>query len=63
LVNKNGFSIHHVVNSARFHPIAFIFDERRRRMVNRWCAAVAARFSMTPGVNPMLKRTSLKPDE
>jgi hypothetical protein len=63
LVNKNGFSIHHVANSAWFCPVAFIFGERRGRMVNRWCVTVAARFSMVPGVNPMLKRTCLKLDE
>jgi hypothetical protein len=45
LVNRNGFSIHHVVNPARFHPVAFIFDERWERMVNRWC--VAARHART----------------
>jgi chemotaxis protein CheZ len=39
LVNRNGFSIHHLANSAWFCPVAFIFDERRARMVNRLCAA------------------------
>jgi hypothetical protein len=37
LVNRNGISIHHVGVSARFYPLAFIFDERGARMVNRWC--------------------------
>jgi hypothetical protein len=35
LVNSNGLSIHHVANSARFYPVAFIFSERGLRMVNR----------------------------
>jgi hypothetical protein len=39
LVNRNGVSIHHVVNGVRFCPVPFIFDERFARMVNRWCAA------------------------
>jgi hypothetical protein len=38
LVNRNGVSIHHVVNSAPFCPVAFIFDEYLAGMVNRWCA-------------------------
>jgi hypothetical protein len=37
LVNRNAVSIHHVANSARFCPVAFIFCECRTRMVNRWC--------------------------
>jgi chemotaxis protein CheZ len=60
LVNGNGLSIHHVVNSARFHPVAFIFDERRRRMVNRWCAAAISRLTTVPGVNPMLNYICVK---
>jgi hypothetical protein len=24
-----------------FYPVAFIFGERRARMVNRWCASVS----------------------
>jgi hypothetical protein len=63
LVNKNGFSIHHVVNSARFFPVAFIFGELRPRMVNRWCAAVGARLTKVPRVNPMLNRISVKLEE
>jgi hypothetical protein len=63
LVNRNGFSIHHVVNSARFCPVAFIFSERHPRMVNRWCAAVAARFTTVPGVNLMLNRIGLELEE
>jgi hypothetical protein len=39
LVNETGVSIHHVVNAARFFPVAFIFDERTAAMVNRWFAA------------------------
>jgi hypothetical protein len=38
LVNGNGVSIHHVVNSAPFCPVAFIFGECRAGMVNRWYA-------------------------
>jgi hypothetical protein len=38
LVNGIGVSIHHVVKSARFCRVAFIFGERARRMVNRWYA-------------------------
>jgi hypothetical protein len=55
LVNKNGLSIHHAANSARFWPVAFIFGERRGRMVNRWCAAIAARFSSGSGREPDVK--------
>jgi hypothetical protein len=40
LVNGNHDSIHHVANSAGNYPAAFIFDERRSRMVNRWYAAL-----------------------
>jgi hypothetical protein len=39
LVNGIAVSIHHVVKCARFCPVAFIFGERRARMVNRLCAA------------------------
>jgi hypothetical protein len=39
LVNKNGVSIHHVVNRSRICPVAFILNERATLMVNRWCAA------------------------
>ena len=42
LVNGIGVSIHHVANRPRFCPVAFIFDERADRMVNRWCAVSAA---------------------
>jgi hypothetical protein len=38
LVNENEVSIHHVVNRTRIYPVAFIFDERARLMVNRWFA-------------------------
>jgi hypothetical protein len=43
LVNRNGVSIHHVVNCDRISRLAFILGERGSRMVNRWCAA--ANFS------------------
>jgi hypothetical protein len=42
LVNRNGLSIHHVADYARFCRVAFIFSECRARMVNRWCAAAKA---------------------
>jgi hypothetical protein len=35
LVNENAISIHHVVGSGAIWRSAFIFDERRARMVNR----------------------------
>jgi hypothetical protein len=35
LVNGIGVSIHHVVNRPRFRAVAFIFDKREMRMVNR----------------------------
>jgi hypothetical protein len=60
LVNGNGVSIHHVANSARFYPVAFIFSERRTRMVNRWYAAINKGFRNNPGVNSMLNRVCLK---
>jgi hypothetical protein len=60
LVNGNGVSIHHVVNSARFHPVAFIFDEWRGRMVNRWCATANQTPHNVAGVNPMLNRICVK---
>jgi hypothetical protein len=41
-------------------PVAFIFDERGRRMVNRWYAAGPAHLTTVPGVNPMLNRICLK---
>jgi len=63
LVNRNGFWIHHVANSARFHPVAFIFDERRARMVNRWLWRRAARPTTVPGVNLMLNRICVKLEE
>jgi hypothetical protein len=43
LVNGIDVSIHHADNSAWFCPVAFIFDERTGRMVNRWCPPRAAR--------------------
>jgi len=58
LVNRNGLSIHHVVNSARFCPVAFIFNEWRRRMVNRWCAAVQNSSRREPDVKSHLPKTS-----
>jgi hypothetical protein len=63
LVNRNGVSIHHVANTARFCPTAFIFDERRARMVNRWCVAAGAPFTAISGVNSALNRICLKGDE
>jgi chemotaxis protein CheZ len=38
LVNRNGVSIHHVVKRARIFRTAFILNECRALMVNRWCA-------------------------
>jgi hypothetical protein len=35
LVNRNGVWIHHVASGAAIWRSAFIFDERRRPMVNR----------------------------
>jgi hypothetical protein len=63
LVNENGVSIHHVVDLMRFCPVAFILSERGARMVNRWCAAIGARFTTVPGVNPALNRLCVKRDE
>ncbi|WP_426436811.1 hypothetical protein [Bradyrhizobium genosp. P] len=39
LVNRSGVSIHHVVDHARFCPVAFILDERATGMVNRGLTA------------------------
>jgi hypothetical protein len=39
LVNESAVSIHHLAKQARIFGLAFIFDEREARMVNRWCAA------------------------
>jgi hypothetical protein len=62
LVNRTGVSIHHVANSARFCPVAFIFGERRARMVNRLCAASSARiiknFPREPHVKSRSRKTS-----
>jgi hypothetical protein len=63
LVNRNGFPIHHVANSARFYPVAFIFNERRGRMVNRWYARFGCVLHDNSGVNPMLNRICLKLEE
>jgi hypothetical protein len=60
LVNRNGFSIHHSANSARFCPAAFIFDEWRRRMVNRSCAAQGAHFTTGSWREPDVKSHLLK---
>jgi hypothetical protein len=60
LVNGNGFSIHHATRSARFYPVAFIFDEWRAHMVNRWCAAASFIVRGGSGVNPMLNRICVK---
>jgi chemotaxis protein CheZ len=38
LVNRNGVSIHHIVKRARIFRTAFILNECRAPMVNRWCA-------------------------
>jgi hypothetical protein len=38
LVNGNRVSIHHAQKRTWIWPVAFILDERRRRMVKRWCA-------------------------
>jgi hypothetical protein len=35
LVNGRAVSIHHAGHGARIWPSAFIFDERRRALVNR----------------------------
>jgi hypothetical protein len=43
-----------------FCPVAFIFSERRARMVNRWCAAAGARSTAISGVNLKLNRLRLK---
>jgi hypothetical protein len=63
LVNRNGFSIHHTANSARFFELPFIFDERRAGMVNRQCVTASARFISIACVNPMLNRIRLELDE
>jgi hypothetical protein len=60
LVNGNGLSIHHVVNSERFPPVAFIFDERDSGMVNRWCVTASQPPYNLAGVNPMLNRICVK---
>jgi hypothetical protein len=43
LVNVSGVSIHHVVNGGPIWRSAFIFDERRKRMVNRRFSSRRAR--------------------
>jgi chemotaxis protein CheZ len=61
LVNRTGVSIHHVANSARFCPVAFIFDECERRMVNRWYAAAVRAMpdiAREPHVKSALPKTS-----
>jgi chemotaxis protein CheZ len=63
LVNRNGFSIHHIANCAWFCPVAFIFGERRARMVNRWCVAAGPGCKTISDVNPMLNRICVKLDE
>jgi hypothetical protein len=63
LVNRKGFSIHHVAKSARFHPAAFIFSERQRRMVNRWYAAPGSTHRSDCAVNLTLNRLGLKREE
>jgi hypothetical protein len=45
LVNGIAVSIHHIGNRPRFCPVAFIFGENARLMVNRWCEA---RFTLRP---------------
>jgi hypothetical protein len=41
LVNGIGVSIHHIINWLWICPVAFIFDERGRGMVNPWCVAAS----------------------
>jgi hypothetical protein len=38
LVNGRAISIHHAGDRTRIWPPAFIFDERRWALVNRWFA-------------------------
>jgi hypothetical protein len=60
LVNGIGVSIHHIINWLWICPVAFIFDERGRGMVNPWCVAASRACASVPGVNPLLNRITLK---
>jgi hypothetical protein len=60
LVNENADSIHHVGNGVLIFRLAFIFDERARAMVNRWCAREKFASQWMFRVNSMLNRLSLK---
>jgi hypothetical protein len=60
LVNGSAISIHHIVRWASFCPVAFIFDECARAMVNpRFIGKTQMHHKIT-GVNPMLNRVCLK---
>jgi hypothetical protein len=61
LVNKTGVLIHHVVKALWFFPVAFIFDERRGRMVNRWFAQGASRAERRGAREPGVKLIGLNP--
>jgi len=61
LVNGIGISIHHVLDRRGFCAVAFIFDEGRSRMVNRWCAKrIALARSCVPRVNLTLNRLCIE---
>jgi hypothetical protein len=60
LVNKTGVSIHHIVNTVLFFPVAFILNEQARGMVNRWYARRCKFMKRSSGVNPALKHAGIK---
>jgi hypothetical protein len=55
LVNVSGVSIHHVVNGGPIWRSAFIFDERRMPMVNRFFSRRRARPRNSSGCEPRVK--------
>jgi hypothetical protein len=64
LVNRNAVSIHHVANTEPFCRVAFIFDERRTPMVNRWYAGASRILGREfPGVNLKLNPPCLQHQE
>jgi hypothetical protein len=63
LVNRRGFSIHHIASSARFSQAAFIFNEPRPAWLIVGLSGTRRASPQVPGVNPMLNRVCLKLDE
>jgi hypothetical protein len=55
LVNETRVSIHHIVKPALFFAVAFIFNERAARMVNRWFAPLRCGLYALGACEPAVK--------